>query len=104
MAHNTGIYFIYNDFRVGWKEGIEESKRLNMYRNLIADAFSARRRGSRRSNERHRENPYHPRNHIRHRGPCLHLRDRIPYIGRLPGDIYVKKERFSFYFPITTSI
>ncbi|MBA4417057.1 MAG: DUF2905 domain-containing protein [Syntrophus sp. (in: bacteria)] len=30
--------------------------------------------------------------------------DRIPYIGRLPGDIYVKKERFSFYFPITTSI
>jgi len=32
MAHNTGISFIYNDFRVGWKEGIEESKRLNMYR------------------------------------------------------------------------
>ena len=30
--------------------------------------------------------------------------DKIPYIGRLPGDIYVKKERFSFYFPITTSI
>lgn len=30
--------------------------------------------------------------------------DKIPYIGRLPGDIYVKKERFSFYFPLTTSI
>ena len=30
--------------------------------------------------------------------------DKIPYIGRLPGDVYVKKERFSFYFPITTSI
>jgi len=30
--------------------------------------------------------------------------DRIPYIGRLPGDIFIKKERFSFYFPITTSI
>lgn len=30
--------------------------------------------------------------------------DKIPYLGRLPGDIYVKKERFSFYFPITTSI
>ena len=29
---------------------------------------------------------------------------KLPYIGRLPGDIYVKKERFSFYFPITTSI
>jgi len=32
------------------------------------------------------------------------LADKIPYLGRLPGDIYVKKERFSFYFPITTSI
>lgn len=30
--------------------------------------------------------------------------DKIPYIGRLPGDILIKKERFSFYFPITTSI
>jgi hypothetical protein len=30
--------------------------------------------------------------------------DKIPYIGKLPGDIYIKKERFSFYFPITTSI
>jgi hypothetical protein len=30
--------------------------------------------------------------------------DKIPYLGKLPGDIYVKKERFSFYFPITTSI
>ena len=30
--------------------------------------------------------------------------DKIPYLGRLPGDNYVKKGRFSFYFPITTSI
>ncbi len=30
--------------------------------------------------------------------------DRIPYIGRLPGDIYIKKEKFSFYFPLATSI
>ncbi|MCX7965043.1 MAG: DUF2905 domain-containing protein [Syntrophorhabdaceae bacterium] len=30
--------------------------------------------------------------------------DKIPYIGRLPGDIHIKKENFSFYFPITTSI
>jgi len=30
--------------------------------------------------------------------------DRIPYLGKLPGDIYVKRERFSFFFPITTSI
>ena len=25
-------------------------------------------------------------------------------LGRLPGDIAVKRENFSFYFPITTSI
>jgi hypothetical protein len=25
-------------------------------------------------------------------------------IGRLPGDIYVKRGSFSFYFPITTSV
>jgi hypothetical protein len=25
-------------------------------------------------------------------------------IGRLPGDIYVKRQSFTFYFPITTSI
>jgi hypothetical protein len=28
----------------------------------------------------------------------------IPFIGRLPGDIYIKRENFSFYFPITSSI
>ena len=25
-------------------------------------------------------------------------------LGKLPGDIHIKKEGFSFYFPITTSI
>jgi hypothetical protein len=25
-------------------------------------------------------------------------------LGRLPGDIFIKKENFSFYFPITTCI
>ena len=30
--------------------------------------------------------------------------DKIPYLGRLPGDIYIKTDRLSFYFPITTSI
>ena len=29
---------------------------------------------------------------------------KVPWIGRLPGDIYVKRERFSFYFPLGTSI
>jgi hypothetical protein len=25
-------------------------------------------------------------------------------LGRLPGDIYVKRDNFTFYFPITTGI
>jgi len=29
---------------------------------------------------------------------------KIPYIGRLPGDIYIKKENFVFYFPLMTCI
>ena len=28
----------------------------------------------------------------------------INFVGKLPGDIYIKKENFVFYFPITTSV
>jgi len=27
---------------------------------------------------------------------------KVPGVGKLPGDILIKKENFSFYFPITT--
>jgi hypothetical protein len=37
-------------------------------------------------------------------GLLLMLGDKIPWIGKLPGDIYIKRERFSFYFPIVTCI
>ncbi|MGQ9645623.1 MAG: DUF2905 domain-containing protein [Thermodesulfobacteriota bacterium] len=37
-------------------------------------------------------------------GIFLLIGDKIPWIGRLPGDILIKKEKFTFYFPITTSI
>jgi len=37
-------------------------------------------------------------------GLILSFVDKIPYVGRLPGDILVKKERFHFYFPLTTCI
>jgi len=30
--------------------------------------------------------------------------EKIPWIGKLPGDIIMKKEKFTFYFPITTSV
>ncbi|MBD3287218.1 DUF2905 family protein [candidate division KSB1 bacterium] len=29
---------------------------------------------------------------------------KVPLIGRLPGDIIIRKENFTFYFPITSSI
>jgi hypothetical protein len=29
---------------------------------------------------------------------------KASWFGRLPGDIYIQKKNFSFYFPITTSI
>ncbi len=29
---------------------------------------------------------------------------RIPLVGKLPGDILIKKENFSFYFPIAISV
>ena len=37
-------------------------------------------------------------------GAVLVLSDRIPWLGRLPGDIYVERRNFTFYFPLTTSI
>jgi uncharacterized membrane protein YkgB len=37
-------------------------------------------------------------------GLLLVIGDKIPWIGKLPGDIIIKKEKFSFYFPITTCI
>jgi hypothetical protein len=30
--------------------------------------------------------------------------DKIPWLGRLPGDIALKGKKVSFYFPITTCI
>lgn len=29
---------------------------------------------------------------------------KLPYLGRLPGDIYIKKGNFTFYMPLATSI
>lgn len=32
------------------------------------------------------------------------LGGKIPWLGRLPGDIHIKRENFSFYFPLGTCI
>ena len=37
-------------------------------------------------------------------GIIITFAPRIPFIGKLPGDIYVKRENFSFYFPLGTCI
>jgi hypothetical protein len=37
-------------------------------------------------------------------GVLLMFFDKIPLIGKLPGDINIKKDNFQFYFPITTSL
>lgn len=29
---------------------------------------------------------------------------RLPWLGRLPGDVYIQKKGFSLYFPIMTSL
>jgi hypothetical protein len=37
-------------------------------------------------------------------GVVLSLAGKLPWLGNLPGDITIQRERFSFYFPITTCI
>ncbi|MBM4351052.1 MAG: DUF2905 domain-containing protein [Deltaproteobacteria bacterium] len=37
-------------------------------------------------------------------GLLLMAGDKIPWVGRLPGDIVIKKEKFTFYFPLATCI
>jgi len=37
-------------------------------------------------------------------GVIVSLAGKIPWLGRLPGDIHIKKENFTFYFPLATSI
>jgi len=37
-------------------------------------------------------------------GTLIYFFDKIPFLGKLPGDILVKKEGFTFYFPLATSV
>lgn len=37
-------------------------------------------------------------------GGVLLVVGKIPFIGRLPGDIYIQKDNFTFYFPLATSL
>jgi len=37
-------------------------------------------------------------------GLLMTMAGKIPGVGKFPGDILIKKENFSFYFPLTTCI
>ena len=37
-------------------------------------------------------------------GLLLLVAPKIPWLGRLPGDIIIQRERFSFYFPLASSL
>lgn len=37
-------------------------------------------------------------------GLVLSFAGKLPWLGHLPGDISIERERFSFYFPLTTCI
>lgn len=37
-------------------------------------------------------------------GVLFSLGPKMHWLGRLPGDILIKKENFTFYFPLTTSL
>ena len=37
-------------------------------------------------------------------GLVLLLVPKLPWLGRLPGDILVQRERFTFYFPLASCL
>ncbi len=37
-------------------------------------------------------------------GIVLVVFGRVPWLGRLPGDIHIQRGNFTFYFPLATSI
>ena len=37
-------------------------------------------------------------------GVFVTLGGRLPWLGRLPGDITIRRDNFTFYFPLATSL
>ncbi|NJD56912.1 MAG: DUF2905 domain-containing protein [Nitrospirae bacterium] len=37
-------------------------------------------------------------------GGLILLAGRLPWLGRLPGDILIQKKNVTFYFPLATSV
>jgi hypothetical protein len=37
-------------------------------------------------------------------GIALTLAGRLPWLGRLPGDVHIQRGNWTFYFPLATSL
>ena len=37
-------------------------------------------------------------------GVVFSLVGKVPWLGNLPGDVIIQRERFTFYFPIVTCL
>jgi hypothetical protein len=37
-------------------------------------------------------------------GVLLTMGGKIPWLGRLPGDIYIQRDHCTFYFPLATCV
>ena len=37
-------------------------------------------------------------------GVVILVAGRVPWLGRLPGDIYIRRGDWAFYFPLATSL
>ncbi len=37
-------------------------------------------------------------------GGLMFLVGKVPFLGRLPGDIVIERENFRFYFPLATCV
>jgi hypothetical protein len=37
-------------------------------------------------------------------GMLIQFSDKIPWLGKLPGDIRIERENFTFYFPVVSCV
>ena len=37
-------------------------------------------------------------------GVAITFNLKIPFLGKLPGDLHIRRENFSFYFPLTSCL
>ncbi len=37
-------------------------------------------------------------------GALLTFVNKVPFLGKLPGDIYIQKKNFTIFFPLATSL